>query len=159
MKVEDFIRKYNKTSDIDTFISNRITTTYLPYEEKITLCDRVVQATCYKEVEGKRIFWMNTPAQFMLFSVALIETYTDIELSENVIDDFNALDQQNLITKIIATIPENEYATIRGLLDMIINDIRENERDLVSWIEGKKETLNIVAESFFDMLAEMNEAK
>ena len=42
---------------------------------------------------------------------------------------------------------------------MMINDVRENERDLVSWIEGKKETLNIIAESFFDMLAEMNGAE
>ena len=161
MKVKDFVEKYNKATDKEAFIKEHVVKDYVGYLEKVAMCDRVIQSSCYKEVEGKRVFYVNTPAEFMLFVMTIIYTYTDIEAGDSVVADFDFLDQHGLLETINEFIPSSEHETLQALLEMMVGDIMENERSIVSYMDGKLDALGMsmdaLGEALGDMLADVDE--
>ena len=145
MKIDEFIRKYNAAKDKDKFITGCIKKTYIPYSEKVADCQRIINATM--ETGGE--FRVNTPAQFMIFTVNIISKYTDIEY-ENVLTTFEKLDELNLINAIISHIPEREYSTYNTLLSMTQDDYMENNRNLISFIETKVKALGLSMDAILD---------
>ena len=111
MKIDEFIRKYNSAKDKDKYLKESIKKTYIPYHEKVADCERVVKATT--EIDG--IFKINTPAQFMIFTVNIISKYAEIEY-EDVLDTFEKLDELNLINALISHIPEREFASYNTIV-------------------------------------------
>ena len=133
MKVDEFIRKYNSAKDKDKYLTNCVKVQYVPYHEKIADCSGIVKAS----VEMNGIFKINTPAQFMMFTVQVITRYTEIEKDDDVLGLFEKLDELNLINAIILKIPEREFASYNTILNMVQDDYMENNRTLLSYIETK----------------------
>lgn len=162
MKIKEFVEELIKTNDEnkEEYIAGHITEDYVPYLSKMVLCDRVINASCYADVEGEKVFRINSPAQYMLLVMGVIYQYTDLEQGESIVADFDFLDQYGLVDAIIGMLPEGEYDTIRALLDMMIGDIRENERSLVSYIDNKIKSselvMNALGEVFSDILKEVD---
>lgn len=147
MKIDEFIRKYNSAKDKDKYLKESIKKTYIPYHEKVADCERVVKATT--EIDG--IFKINTPAQFMIFTVNIISKYAEIEY-EDVLDTFEKLDELNLINALISHIPEREFASYNTILNMVQDDYMENNRSLVSFIETKVKALGLSMDAILDAI-------
>ena len=145
MNVNEFIKKYNEANDKNTFLSECIVTKYIPYHEKVADCERIVRAT----IESDGLFRINTPAQFMIFTVNIISKYTEIEYMD-VLETFEKLDELNLINAIISHIPEREYTTYNTLLNMIQDDYMENNRNIISFIETKIKALGLSIDAILD---------
>lgn len=152
MEIKDFINECSKAEDVESFIKDHIKIDYLGYLQKVSLCERVINASCYKEVDGIRKYYMNSPAQYMLLVMSVIYEYTDIEMGSSVVADFDYMDAAGLIDTIILLLPEGEYETIRSILDMMVGDLRENERSIVSYIDNKLDAIGITMDSMVDML-------
>lgn len=152
MNIKDFVDKFTESPDKEKYIKEHIVLEYLGYLNKVDLCDRVIKASCYKEVMGKQVFYMNTPAQYMLFVMAIIYKYTDIEQGESIVADFDFLDQHGLVDSLIANIQEGEYKTLQALLEMMIGDIMENERSLVSYFDNKMDAMGMTMDALGEAL-------
>lgn len=147
MKIDEFIRKYNSAKDKEKFLAGCIKKTYIPYHEKVADCQRIINAT----MESDGVFRVNTPAQFMIFTVNVISKYADIEY-DDVLTTFEKLDELNLINGIISHIPEREYSTYNTLLSMTQDDYMENNRNFISFIETKVKALGLSMDAILEVI-------
>lgn len=135
MTAEQFISNYNTAADKNKFLSDCITTKYVKYTEKVADCRKIVNITF--EIMGDKKFCVDSPAQFVIFVMNLIYRYTDIDRSEMVVTDFESLDEINLVNEILEKIPERELSSYNTILNMCKDDYISNNRDLVSFLETK----------------------
>ena len=97
MKVQELVKKYNDskkyTRDYD--FSKHIRRVYMPYVEKCALAKSVIESTSYEEIGGIKMYKRNTKSMLFIFTMKLIEQYTDIEIDINDIakdyDEFSPL--------------------------------------------------------------------
>ena len=148
MKVDEFIKKYNSSKDKDKYLTDSITTQYIPYHVKIADCSGIVKAST--ELDG--IFKINTPAQFMMFTIQIITRYTEIEKEEDILGMFEKFDELNLIDAIVSKIPEREYVSYSTILNMVQDDYMENNRSLLSFIETKVKALGLSVDAILDAI-------
>lgn len=133
----------NKKNE-EAYLRKRVVVDYVPYEEKIAACKAIIMSSCTSE--GRYV--KNTPSQFMLFAMTLIDRYTDIDINkENMLDEFNQFDSRDLVNVIISFIPSHEYKTWELLIKMVDDDFYENEHSLVSFLEHKLDTITQVIDS------------
>lgn len=158
VSVETFVKEYNHANDKQEYLSKHIINKYVNYEEKMTRCENIAEKTMYKEVNGKTVFWQNTPLQHYFFCLELLWRYTDIDLGTGaeLLKNYNLLNKNNLITEIISAIPQTEYAEFRTVLDMVVQDKLENERSLPSFIETKMDAVQLGLETIGSVFKEMN---
>jgi len=157
MTVKEFLKKYEKNKDISKYITKK----YLPYAEKITFCNRIIDATCYTKIsDDKKIFKIDTPSRQMLLMLSIIDKYTDIDINwEDALADFDALSESELLGEILKVIPENEVTLCSSLLDMCVDDLMTNTRDLLSWVESKVEASNMVINTILETVMNTDELK
>ena len=140
MTAEQFINNYNTAADKNKFLSDCITTKYVKYTEKVADCRKIVNITF--EIMGDKKFCVDSPAQFVIFVMNLIYRYTDIDRSEMVVTDFESLDEINLVNEILEKIPERELSSYNTILNMCKDDYISNNRDLVSFLETKIDSMS-----------------
>lgn len=159
MTVKEFVEKYVNSTDVEkTCAKHVIKDKYVPYEEKIATCLNIVKKTNYIESEGIKIYNRNTPAQYVQFSMTIINLYTDIEINfENILADFNMLDKVSAIDTLLSAISESEYTKFRTLLEMIQDDEYENNRNMTSYIDNFLQPFKAIInnEAFMNKIQEM----
>lgn len=142
--------------DFAEYVASHVITNYLPYQDKIDLCKSVFKAANYvTRGEGNgaiTAFVMNTPAQNMLFDLALVDAYTDIEVrfKKHSLDDYNLLEQYDCIRLIKSSIPDYEMEKLHAVMDMVIDDVFENERSVMGMVLDMKESVRKVFGNFVD---------
>lgn len=152
MKVDEFIRKYNSAKDKKKYLNECIKRQYIPYSEKVADCQRIINATS----EQDKVFRINTPAQYMIFTINMISKYAEIEY-ENTLEAFEKLDELNLVNEILSRIPEREYTAYNTLLTMVRDDYIDNNRNIISFIETKMNTLGLSIDSILNTIQDIND--
>ena len=152
MNVEFFVKQIAMNKDKEGYLRQRLVKKYVPYEEKIAECSKIVDVTSYIDMNGQKLYNRNTPSRAMLFSLTLIKKYTDIEINFiNVLPDYNKLEENDLIEPIINAIPAKEISIWQTVMKMIEDDKQENERSLAS----KLDSLGIFSNTFLEALEEV----
>lgn len=161
MTVKEFIGKYHTAKKVpggvETFLEQSLATRYVPYLTKKVICQKIVDATYYvteKNDDGvvvNRRFRVDSANTYLLFIARLITTYYGLELSENIADDYDLLNQEGLIAPedgesvtLITSIPATEYAEFKALLDMAKADITANEYEPGAYISNKINNLGLI---------------
>ena len=126
---------------------------YISYAKKWDICKRIVDASSYTTINGKKVFDLNSISRHMLFTLNMINEYTDIYVDfKNVVSCFDTLNKERLIDLFIGTgcndgiLPQDELNEFFMIMDMTLSDMLENERSFAGCIENK---LNAIA-SLFD---------
>lgn len=145
MRYDEFIKEYQKAADKSRFMKKHIVNTYVPYEVKISESKEIIKRTCYKDVNGKRVYSQDSPSYFMLFMLRVITNYTDIEYGEgaDALIAFNAFSEAELLEEIILAIPKKEYDTFNTILQMCKDDEMENYRSLAGFFDTKVDALGL----------------
>ena len=142
MTVKEFVAKEKVKRS--TNYSKYIATDYLNYEEKIALCKKIINKSCYIEIDGEQIFKANTPLRCMLYCLSVIDKYTNIDIDfNNALEDYNLLEKYELSNELIEAIPQEEIGKLETILKMILDDIFENERSMISFLDGKFRTIEL----------------
>ena len=138
MTVKEFVEKFiNSTDKKKTCEKHVLPDKYVKYEEKIGICTSIIENTSYTKVGEDKVYNRKTPAQYLQFSLQMINLYTDIEIDfNNALEDFNLLDRYDAIDYLMAAIPEAEFNKFQILLDMIKDDAYENNRSFVGYIDN-----------------------
>lgn len=160
--VDAFLREYGvaakqKGSAMETFIKKHIVTQYVPYLEKDVLCTRIIYATCYAD-KDRKIIKFNTPGRLLLFNMNLINLYTDIEISfenDETTKQYDKLMEVGAIYLLINAIPETEYTEFVTLLNMKLDDLRDNEYSLEAFLYDLKKSYSISEDIINSALEEL----
>lgn len=145
--VENFCKKYNNVTAEQikkTLIEGIINPHYVPYEMKIAMCEKIVESSYYTTTEknGVKIkkLHINSPIQYMLYCMNLIKEYTHIEIDfKNILEEFNLLNEINLLDIIMLNIPEKELEEFKAVLDMVRGDVMQNEYEPLAFITNQIE--------------------
>ena len=158
MTIHDFLEEAIKLNEdeLEKYLADRIKVNYVSYTDKCGICDRILNASCYVEIDGRKTFKINSSARFMLFMVALIQEYTDIEFSDNIVADFEMLDRAGMIDAIVSFIPDGEYTTMENLLNMGLSDKMENERSIVTLLENSRDAIGLALATIGDLMEELS---
>ena len=147
MKIEEFIEEYKKAKDKKAYLRKRIKREYVPFEEKVALCDKIRDHAMLKEVNGKQIFFMSSPVVYELFVCVCFSNYTDVEIGrgEDMLKSFNILEEYDLYKLLLSQIQDVErFYTV---LCMTKDDAITNN-SIVSFLETKFDSLNILFKEF-----------
>ena len=145
--VQEFYNKYNTvTSDQikDSMIASVMNIHYVPYEENVDICETIINNSYYSTIEKNGVktkkLHTNSPARYMMYCLYLIKTYTYITVDfKNMVEEFNILNQSNLLDMLCGNIPEKEDKEFNMLLTMVENDLIQNEYEAHAFISKQIE--------------------
>lgn len=146
MKINEFIKGFENAKDKENYVRGHVVHSYVDYETKIAICKSIVKSSMYKEVNGKKMFVIDSPMRYMFFVLAIISSYTDIELLDdgmNRMKVFNSLEKHDVIS-VIANVMRREYTSFSSILNVMVEDEIKNN-DLRSLLDTKIEALSLVA--------------
>lgn len=155
MKAEELIKNYVQCKRMkqEYDFSKHITRNYVPYAEKCALVKSVVDATSYEEVGGIKYYRRNTKGMLFIFTMQIIQKYTDLEFSnEEVANVYDLLMESGTMNGLMSAVPEEEINILRGMLDMERDDIEVNTRSLISFFETKADTMKLAFDSIVDLV-------
>lgn len=163
MTIYNFIKEYKqitRTENKDIFIKNHIKNTYVGIDKKINICNKIVKSANYIDIEGQKLYRSSSVVEFVLFELSIISLYTDIEVdfSNEIQNQFDALDELDLIDKITGFIDEKEYQKMKTILNMVKSDLYENERSLAGYMDKKIGFLDIITKPLSEMIAKVAES-
>lgn len=147
MTIDKLIEEVNKAKKLkkEYDFSKHITVKYMPYSEKVALVKSVIANTSYIEVDGKKVYKRNTASMLFVFTMQLIQKYTDVEFEANdVVAAYDKLMESGIMNCLMTQIPEEEISILRNMLDMQRDDEEENTRSIVSFLETKANVLDII---------------
>lgn len=132
---------------------------YVPYEKKLTFAQRIVDFSCYRnegtEEEPRIVFHVDTPMREFLFQRGLIELYTNLEIDNDAfLEHYNALNELGIMDYILATIPEEEIATLRDLVDMVYSDEMTNNYEIHGYIKNQVSRIIDVGSVLLELVLE-----
>lgn len=145
MNYKEFIEEYKKTQNTSNLVGKHIVATYIPFERKMSLSKKIINVSMYSNVNGNKVFIPNTPARYMCFVLAIIENYTDIRTFESNeptvigasnLKCFNLFEENGVIEKIVEAVGE-DVTKFRTVLDMMVQDTIDQERNLVDFLDSK----------------------
>lgn len=162
ISVKDFVKEYkkiNSDSQVERFIKSHIIVDYVPYEKKCTICKNIVNVTSHIEIDvdgnKKKYVKVDTPTQYMIYVLSVINEYTDIEIDfkgDNSIKQFNILDSENLIDLIISKISQSEMVKFQNVFDMTKGDLQINEFSNIAIFETVCQKFNTLEMALGSML-------
>lgn len=148
MKVNEFIEKFNELKNDEErtiFLKERVKETYIDFERKIDMCQKIIKSTSYDEITEDTVIWKKRYAmEYLFYTINLITAYTDVEFEDgNVMKGFNDLNKlyinytgnyMNYINIILSVIPQTEVNEFNFVLNLCKDDQESNERNIVGAI-------------------------
>ena len=163
ISVDMFVKTYKanskaKDKTFEDFMKKHITTSYIPFMNKVAICGSIAKATCHVK-EGEREFIrFDSPTRYLIFVMKLIENYTDIEIHDDVVAiEYDKLNEVGAINTLINYIPEAEYAEFSTILNMKMDDLRDNEYSTTALFYNLKEELHISEEILNSAIEKLKE--
>ena len=149
ISVENFIKFYKansraKDKTFEDFIKKHIVNDYVPFLEKCVWCDGIINGSCHFKDGENEFIRINSATRYIVFVMRIISLYTDIEIDfENAafIDQYDQLNRVGAINDLISGIPENEYSEFSTILNMKMDDFRDNEYSVASLLYNFKKSM------------------
>ena len=155
ISVSDFVNAFNNYKkgnelSFNGFIKKHIVVDYVGYLQKDAICEGIVRATSYlhdTDKEEHNVVRINSTMRYLFFIMKLIDIYTDIDINnDNIAADYDALNKVGAISVLIQSIPETEYKAFKTMLNMKLDDLRDNEYSITSMIYNWKKSLSLSEE-------------
>jgi hypothetical protein len=157
--VENLLKAMAKVSEAKRSydFSKHITRQYMPYTEKCALVKNIIDKTSYVESDGVRVYRRNTNSMFFIFSIKIIEYYTNIKIDvSQIAKEYDALVESGAMNNLMEQIPQKEVSILQGMLDMERDDLEANTRSLVAYLDDKYEAIRLSFDSFNKALENLN---
>lgn len=132
IKVADFVEKYESYPtelSQNKYLSATIKIRkYVDYATKVAIANQIIKQSCFDKQGNIRI---DSIYKYFLYIVSIISLYTNLEMdATNSASDYDMLDKNGLIEKIVNLIPENELAEYRTIVQMAYDDCMTNNYDI-----------------------------
>lgn len=166
MKISEFVdymkKSVNRTMKDDQILSvvkkKLDVKDYISIKEKRALVDNIINASVLYE---NGVYKFDCIGKYVYFTMYTIAACTNIELSENVEDDFDALSREALLPVVICAI-QKEYDDVNILLQMQCDSFLENnsvESMVGRFLEGVTDLLNNIEPALKSGIDKMSDLK
>lgn len=155
--VENFIKTFQvtlkaKDKTFEDFLNKHIIKNYIDITTKTYWCNFIVDITTHFRDGNEDVIKVDSVARYILFTMRLIDLYTDIDIDfkdGNYVHQYDTLNEVGAIDSIINAIPSSEYNEFTAILDMKIEDFKDNEYSVKAILYNIKKAISI-SESVFD---------
>ena len=168
IKIADLVKRLTAMKEaekLDYIKKNVKSESYVPWAEKVALATNIVNATTYgleKKEDGTlsptNNIKVDSNNRFVLFVVRVIQKWTNIKISENVMQDFDELNRLGVIGIIInhenGIIPINELNEFEMICANCYDDICMNEYENHAFISNQITRITDVAKVLIEPLIE-----
>lgn len=121
---------------------------YIPWNTKVSLANNIVRLTSYrleKKKDGSysptNVIEVDSNNRFVLFVIKVIDTWTNIELSNNIADDFDCLNRLGIVNIIMNSeygiIPACELKEFNTICENCFSDIITNKYEPHAFISNQ----------------------
>ena len=157
IKVSEFINGWKAATDKTEYAKKHVMATYIPYETKLAQIENIINAALYKEVNGRKIFWMNTPLHYNFYVQSILKLYTDIDITdggdpEESLRGFNMIEEAGAMPSIAVAIGP-DVDNFKTLLQMATDDALTNN-SLTNWLDGKTDAFEMAIRVMADAIRE-----
>lgn len=151
MDIGKFIDEFVKCKDDASksrLVKKHIVKDYIPYATKIDEAKKIINLSSFtKDEEGNERFMLDSPIRYLLRTLCIIRSYTDLEFdSINSSEQFDLLDKYNVMNYVEEAIGD-DCVKFDTILKMVYDDMMVNERSLVSFVEKKINVLTALIEA------------
>jgi hypothetical protein len=180
MTIKEFCEKYkNAVNDKakQLVIKDNLTIKpYLPFKEKNLLTESIVKATTFKFEEyttdigetkrrNSGQIKVDSVSRQMLFYRSVIEKYTNLEINNDFIEDYDALKQSGVLYELFSTseeheslIPVSELVELNRMIEMKVDDALTNTYEIHSYVQSQVDRFgklaNLTINPFLEKLAD-----
>lgn len=160
MKIEEFVKVmetnkgklYSKTDTnaMSNFIKKTLEVKeYIPVIDKLRLVNKVL-AECTEEEFG--IIKVDSFKKYFQFTIAVLQTYTNLEFSANGLDLYREYDMlcETGLLDVIISIFESDYRKTNDILNMMYGDMIENNNNVAN-VVGK--SARVLSESLTGLIS------
>lgn len=166
MKILDFVNEIKAKKIMNTqyqphavedFIKEKLNIkTYVPFVEKRELCKKVLDASCTR---NGSIVEVDSVSRYILFTMAIISKYTNLEFSSGEDEEFDSIDEydmlcQNDLLNPILDVIGMEYTTCNNILNMMMADINANNNNIAAVLDKSAQRLLDIVDKLKDVLAD-----
>ena len=160
MKTTEFIKAYKvfkqqniraDEKDINDYIIKTLEVkTYIPFMTKRIIAETIVEGNT-ERING---IWKNDAInQYISFVIAMLQSHTNLEISEKPMEDYDMLAENDLLMPILVTF-QTDYAECETVLKMALGMVLEENSvsALVGELVGNiSNTLDNIAKKFEDL--------
>ena len=147
MKVDTFLKLYNTKNTRDErvdAVKQIMKDARVSYSDKVDRAGIIAQNSYHakqKDINGeeREVFRQNSAAKYMLYSLTLVDLYTDLEIDyKQSLETFEKINGE-ILDVIVSMIDEREKKEFQMLLDFACDDLLVNEYELHSFIRDQVE--------------------
>lgn len=145
MKIDTFLKLYEtkKTDDEKAeVISQIMKNNRVSYSDKVNRVGIIAKNSYHikqKDIDGteREVFWQNSAAKYMLYSLTLVDLYTTLEVDfKQSLELFEKINGE-ILDMIIMSIDERERKEFQMLLDFACDDLLVNEYEPHAFIRNQ----------------------
>lgn len=133
MKIIDFVEKCKGVTDTQkkNILKEVAKETYIPSCTKQVFIENLVATTSFKKDEKSETLAIKFDSimRDKLLKCHMVECYTSLEF-EDVINEYDLLCKNDLLSDLLETIPENEFIEFMTYLELAMNDFYKNNCDV-----------------------------
>ena len=135
MKLDTFLKLYSvrkNAEEREALVREHITNTHVSYTDKCDRAELIARSSYYvkeKDENGieQKKFHQNSAAKYMLYSLAVVDMFTDIDVDfKNSVDFFEKINGE-ILDYIITNVNDRELNEFRMLLEFACDDLISNE--------------------------------
>ena len=158
-KLVENYKKRSSTKLKEEFLKTQIKIVpYLGYGTKMFLAQNIINQSCLKDGN----VYVDSCKKYILYIYTLIRFYTNIDFKEkDILTQYDLLDSNDLIEKILVLIPEKERITFKTILDMKQDDLMTNKYETHAFITEQVNRVTSVApeisKAFSPLIEKLNE--
>ena len=157
MTIEEFVNGFNSASDKEKYVKKHIVRKYVPYEEKVSRCQRIIDNSMYVKDGDIRRFRPNTPLRYELFIITIVQCYTDVEYEQGeTLNGFNVMAECGANSCIMNSV-ESDAKIFQLVLDMMVDDVIDAERNYVDYINNAIDSILVLINSYVEAMSKADE--
>lgn len=161
--IKEFVEKYksyvNQTMAENYIRDNLYVKQYVPFVEKDTYAQSLAEVSSYKyeindkgERERTDILQMNSSFYYLFMTKYIILAYTNLQTSDEFLDDYDMLRESGLLQVIMSKIPEVELKEFKMLCDMKRDDLIANYTNPQAYVGRQIDNFSKVANAVIEPL-------
>lgn len=167
MKVDFFANEYKNNSHKEGLLNKVMNIKkYVPYEEKISDCNKIMNSTSWVTKNGITEFQVNTANRWCLFVMTFLMKYTTLDFNtENLLSDYNVLSSCGALDDMMAFISndkwlQREYAEYQTVFNMRAADYDAYNTSSLNYWRRLVENINKEISKYLpEIMNQYNKAK
>ena len=146
--------KYTSDEKKIEYLKKHLKTTYLPYLQKVSACNLVLNSCRYIEVRGRKIYTPSGANEYVMKVYSVLKMYYDFDIDAE--ENYEILDklEENDLTELVLKAVGKDLMRYDAVYNIISEDMSYNA-SLVPYLENKMDAISMTFNELTPVLEEI----